>query len=321
MDEPLDGTNLPEDLPSKSRTDPPRPRKPRGRARPASSAKSAATSRVGKAAPEQAIRGVVMRFEKRVSSTLLPLGGETLVCAPLQEFRWSEIATLGRGLADVFAAVCEQAPELLAVTVALSVNGPEAQPVIQIHLPEEPDLALGQMRDVAERALNLLGDDALTGLPSPELAARFELDARCINAVKRVRNFISGRRLDSAIEIGHRNWSTPVRVATQLCEPYRPDVKKVARTLRGRFSGFDIDDRDAYLRPRESGKRLEISFEETQFAKSIFDNTVRRRVLDVDVIEESADGIPRRYELKAVRIVQDGLPLDPPVDPDADAAA
>jgi hypothetical protein len=257
---------------------------------------------------------IEIRFEKRVTSEMLWRQEKTLVCAPFQDIKWREIMVLGRGIADVLAAAGEFPAERLSVSVAISLSPHEAQPLLRI-FPSEPassKLQASETREQAGRAFSLLSDDALTGLATSVLAARSGLEVRCVDAIRRLRIALPGRRLDSRLEIDCSAWDSPIFVSPTLCEPYRPKVERVSKTYRGEVSGFDRKVRHAYFYRDCGDRRLEISFDESAFFERIHGLSATRKIVEVEVLEELADDLPVGYELSSITVIQDELKLEPP---------
>jgi len=334
MDESLDNAvNLAKpmraDPPNQSARNPKRARRAKPPHRPTSTDAPPAASvdselgTVPTALPDSSV--VEFRFEKCVTADLLAADGEVLLLVPFQDLKWKEIEVVGRGLGDTLAAICQLPAETFSVAVALGVQAHQhqAQPALQVHVPDRA-LAMLQQSEVRERlkrSLDLLSDDGLTGLSAVELAARSGIDTRTIDSLRRVRLSVSGRRLESRL-IVRIPGQEPMFLSAALCEPYRPAVQKVIKTYRGRFSGYDGDDRLAHFRPDSRKGRMDISFDEPTFLEEIREHSSPKRTFfDVDVVEELADDLPVSYELKEMRVIQEELKFDEPQKQQSDRQA
>lgn len=258
---------------------------------------------------------VAICFENFVASELLSLHGQTLLRAPHHDIKWREIEILGRGIANTLAAICELPAERFSCSSALILHPHQAQPMVTIYLPEQASLKLREsdMREITKCVFGLLSDDALTGLTTADLSARTGLAPRCIDSIRQLRIAIPGRRLHSRIEIRIPGCEDPIIVPLTLCEPYTPKIEKVNKSYRGVFSGYDDYDREAYLRRHDRSKRIEISFDESSFLDVIREHSSpKRSIVDVDVVEALADGLPVGYELMSITVIQKELDFGPP---------
>lgn len=258
---------------------------------------------------------VELLFECRVASELLSSHGQARLRAPFQDIKWREMEILGRGIANTLAAICELPAERFSFSSDLILHPHQAQPIVTIFLPEQASMQLREsdMRELTKRVFGLLSDDALTGLTTAELSARTGLAPRCIDSIRRLRTAIPGRRLHSRIEIRIPGCEDPIIVPLMLCEPYTPKIEKVNKSYRGFFSGYDDYDREAYLRRHDRSKRIEISFDESSFLAVIREHSSpTRSIVDVDVVEALADGLPVGYELMSITVIQRELDFGPP---------